>query len=156
MATLVSQAADLGLIEPRAYPQIACFEAGVQFARTEGILPAPEANHAVRGVIDEALRCKEEGVSRALLVNLCGHGVGRFIHEEPSVPGIEDPRDRTVLWEGLVIAIEPFLSLSATHAVEANDGWTLRTNDGSLAAQFEHTVVVTKGKPIVVTASAAA
>ena len=74
MAPLVSQAADLGLIEPRAYPQIACFEAGVQFARTEGILPAPEANHAVRGVIDEALRCKEEGVSRAILVNLCGHG----------------------------------------------------------------------------------
>ena len=74
MAPLVSQAADLGLIEPRAYPQIACFEAGVQFARTEGILPAPEANHAVRAVIDEALRCKEEGVSRAILVNLCGHG----------------------------------------------------------------------------------
>jgi methionyl aminopeptidase len=99
-------------------------------------------------------RAQRHGLS--VIVNLCGHGVGRFIHEEPSVPGIEDPRDRTVLWEGLVIAIEPFLSLSATHAVEADDGWTLRTNDGSLAAQFEHTVVVTKGKPIVVTASAAA
>ena len=74
MAPLVSMVMDLGLIEARAYPQIACFEAGVQFARTEGILPAPEANHAVRGVIDEALRCKEEGVSRSLLVNLCGHG----------------------------------------------------------------------------------
>ena len=74
MAPLVSLVKDLGLIEARAYHQIACFEAGVQFARTEGILPAPEANHAVRGVIDEALRCKEEGVSRALLVNLCGHG----------------------------------------------------------------------------------
>ncbi len=46
----------------------------MQFARAEGILPAPEANHAVRGAIDEALRCKEEGVSRAILVNLCGHG----------------------------------------------------------------------------------
>jgi tryptophan synthase beta chain len=46
----------------------------VQFARTEGILPAPEANHAVRGAIDEALRCKEEGVSRCILFNLCGHG----------------------------------------------------------------------------------
>jgi tryptophan synthase beta chain len=74
MAPLVSMVKDLGLIEARAYNQIACFEAGVQFARTEGILPAPEANHAVRGVIDEALRCREEGVSRALLVNLCGHG----------------------------------------------------------------------------------
>jgi tryptophan synthase beta chain len=74
MAPLVSLIQELGLIESRAYPQTACFEAGVQFARVEGILPAPEANHAVRGAIDEALRCKEEGVSRTILFNLCGHG----------------------------------------------------------------------------------
>lgn len=74
MAPLVSHIKELGLIEARAYQQISCFEAGVQFARAEGILPAPEANHAVRGMIDEALRCKEEGVSRSILVNLCGHG----------------------------------------------------------------------------------
>ena len=74
MAPLVSHMKELGLIEARAYHQIKCFEAGVQFARAEGILPAPEANHAVRGAIDEALRCKEEGVSRAILFNLCGHG----------------------------------------------------------------------------------
>ena len=58
----------------RAYTQIPCFEAGIQFARTEGILPAPEANHAVRGMLDEALRCKQEGISRTILFNLCGHG----------------------------------------------------------------------------------
>ncbi|MDX2151202.1 MAG: TrpB-like pyridoxal phosphate-dependent enzyme [Bryobacteraceae bacterium] len=74
MAPLVSHATELGLIEPRAYPQLACFEAGVQFARAEGILPAPEANHAVRAAIDEALRCKQEGRSEAILFNLCGHG----------------------------------------------------------------------------------
>jgi tryptophan synthase beta chain len=74
MAPLVSLTQELGLIRSRAYAQTKCFEAGVQFARTEGILPAPEANHAVRGAIDEALRCKEEGVSRAILFNLCGHG----------------------------------------------------------------------------------
>ena len=74
MAPLVSHIKELGLIEARAYHQVTCFEAGVQFARAEGILPAPEANHAVRGAIDEALRCKEEGVSRAILFNLCGHG----------------------------------------------------------------------------------
>jgi tryptophan synthase beta chain len=74
MAPLVSLIQELGLIESRAYPQIPCFEAGVQFARIEGILPAPEANHAVRGMLDEALRCKAEGVSRTILVNLCGHG----------------------------------------------------------------------------------
>jgi tryptophan synthase beta chain len=74
MAPLVSLIQELGLIESRAYTQITCFEAGVQFARIEGVLPAPEANHAVRGAIDEALRCKEEGVSRTILFNLCGHG----------------------------------------------------------------------------------
>ncbi|MCC7548684.1 MAG: TrpB-like pyridoxal phosphate-dependent enzyme [Burkholderiales bacterium] len=74
MAPLVSHVKELGLIEARAYHQIACFEAGVFFARHEGIVPAPEANHAVKGAIDEALRCKEEGVSRAILFNLCGHG----------------------------------------------------------------------------------
>ena len=74
MAPLVSLVADLGLLEARAYTQNACFAAGLQFARTEGILPAPEANHAVRGAIDEALRCKEEGVARTILFNLCGHG----------------------------------------------------------------------------------
>ena len=74
MAPLISHIKELGLIEARAHHQIACFEAGVQFARAEGILPAPEANHAVKGAIDEALRCKEEGVSRAILFNLCGHG----------------------------------------------------------------------------------
>jgi tryptophan synthase beta chain len=74
MAPLVSHALDLGLIEARAYHQIECFAAGVQFARTEGIVPAPEANHAVKGAIDEALRCKREGRREVILFNLCGHG----------------------------------------------------------------------------------
>ncbi|MGB5063942.1 MAG: TrpB-like pyridoxal phosphate-dependent enzyme [Candidatus Competibacter sp.] len=74
MAPLVSHIKQLGLIEARAYHQTACFEAGVLFARAEGILPAPEANHAVRAALDEALRCKEDGVSRAILFNLSGHG----------------------------------------------------------------------------------
>ncbi len=74
MAPLVSHIKELGLIEAKAYHQIACFEAGIQFAKAEGILPAPEANHAVRGAIDEALRCKAEGKSETILFNLCGHG----------------------------------------------------------------------------------
>ena len=74
MAPLVSHVKELGLIEAKAYHQIACFEAGIQFAKAEGILPAPEANHAVRGAIDEALRCKAEGKSETILFNLCGHG----------------------------------------------------------------------------------
>jgi tryptophan synthase beta chain len=74
MAPLVSHALALGLIEAKAYHQTECFAAGVQFARTEGIIPAPEANHAVKGAIDEALRCKREGKKEVILFNLCGHG----------------------------------------------------------------------------------
>ncbi len=74
MAPLVSHVHELGLIEARGYDQLECFEAGVTFARAEGILPAPEANHAVKGAIDEALRCKEEGKGQTILFNLCGHG----------------------------------------------------------------------------------
>jgi len=74
MAPLVSQCTDLGYVTPRAYDQKACFEAGIEFARAEGILPAPEANHAVAAALEEARRCKEEDRSRAILFNLCGHG----------------------------------------------------------------------------------
>src|SRR5690606_24538254 len=74
MAPLVSHLKDLNLIEATAYHQTECFAAGIQFARSEGILPAPEANHAVKGAIEEALRCKREGRSETILFNLCGHG----------------------------------------------------------------------------------
>ncbi|MEY2654513.1 MAG: hypothetical protein RLZZ524_1541, partial [Pseudomonadota bacterium] len=74
MAPMVSHLKELGLIEATAYHQNACFEAGVTFARAEGIVPAPEANHAVKGAIEEALRCKREGRSEVILFNLCGHG----------------------------------------------------------------------------------
>jgi methionyl aminopeptidase len=94
-------------------------------------------------------RARRHGFS--VVANLCGHGVGRGIHEPPRVPGVEDRTDRTVLWEGLVLAIEPFLSTGADHAVAGADGWTLRMPDASLVAQFEHTVVVTNGRPRVLT-----
>ncbi|HPT28303.1 MAG TPA: TrpB-like pyridoxal phosphate-dependent enzyme [Bryobacteraceae bacterium] len=74
MGSMVSHCARLGLIEATSYQQNACFEAGVQFAKAEGIVPAPESNHAVRCAIDEALKCKEEGVGRTILFNLSGHG----------------------------------------------------------------------------------
>ena len=57
-----------------AYGQKDCFEAGVIFAKQEGIIPAPEANHAVKGAIDAAMECKEKGESKTILFNLCGHG----------------------------------------------------------------------------------
>lgn len=74
MAPLISMAHHLGLMEAVGLPQLECFAAGVQFAKAEGILPAPEATHAVAGALREAARCKREGRSEVILLNLCGHG----------------------------------------------------------------------------------
>jgi tryptophan synthase beta chain len=74
MAPLVSHLKELGKIEATAYHQGECFAAGVLFSKAEGIVPAPEANHAVKGAIEEALRCKREGKAETILFNLCGHG----------------------------------------------------------------------------------
>ena len=74
MAPLVSHLLDIGAIEAMNVQQLDAFAAGVGFGRAEGIIPAPEANHAVAGALAEALKCKREGVSRTILFNLCGHG----------------------------------------------------------------------------------
>ena len=95
-------------------------------------------------------RAKQHGFR--VVKNLGGHGVGRHIHEDPHVAAHATGATRGKLWEGLVITIEPFLTTGATVAIEDDDGWTLRTPDGSIGAQFEHTLVVTKGAPIVLTA----
>jgi tryptophan synthase beta chain len=71
---LVSQLVAAGVVEARAVPQLACFDAAVQFARTELVIPAPESSHAIRGAIDEAIRAREEGKERVILFNLSGHG----------------------------------------------------------------------------------
>ena len=74
MAPIVSHLYNLGLIEARAVPQVATFEAGVQFARTEGIITGPEPCHDLRVAIDEALKCKETGESKTILIAHSGHG----------------------------------------------------------------------------------
>jgi tryptophan synthase beta chain len=71
---LVSQLVNAGVVEARAVPQLACFEAAVQFARTELIIPAPESSHAIRAAVDEALQAKQEGKEKVILFNLSGHG----------------------------------------------------------------------------------
>ena len=75
MSPLVSLCKDQGLIEAVAYPQDTVFDAAVQFAQAEGIIPAPESSHAIKAAIDEALRAKEEGKERVILFNLSGHGL---------------------------------------------------------------------------------
>jgi methionyl aminopeptidase len=89
----------------------------------------------------------------AVMRDLCGHGVGRTIHEAPSVPNYHDPRFKTRLTEGLVITIEPIIAAGAGRGKLAPDGWTIRTADGSLSAHYEHTVVITKADPILLTAA---
>lgn len=89
-----------------------------------------------------------------VIKNLCSHGVGKSLHEEPNeILPFYDKHDKRVLKEGMVITIEPFLSTGAEYVVEQPDGWTLCVPDRSFAAQQEHTVIITKGRPIIVTAA---
>jgi len=88
-----------------------------------------------------------------IICELAGHGIGRRLHEEPrDVPGFFTRLASRRLHEGLVITIEPFLSTGSGRVVTDANGWTIRTVDGGLSAQFEHTIVVTRGQPIVLTA----
>ncbi len=84
---------------------------------------------------------------------LCGHGIGRTIHERPSVPNWPDPSSDEILTEGLVITVEPIIASRSGRAVLARDGWTMRTPDHGLAAHYEHTVVITRGEPLLLTAA---
>jgi len=84
---------------------------------------------------------------------LGGHGIGRTIHESPSVPNYPDPTAYAPLTEGLVITIEPIIAAGTGRVKLDADGWTLRTTDGSRAAHFEHTIVITRGEPLLLTAA---
>ncbi len=89
-----------------------------------------------------------------VIKNLAGHGVGRSLHEEPEeIVGYYDKGDKRRLKLGQVVAIEPFLSTKSIHAFEADDGWTLIGNPSNYSAQYEHTIIITRGKPIVATLS---
>jgi methionyl aminopeptidase len=89
----------------------------------------------------------------SVLRALTGHGIGRGLHEPPTVPNFDDPDVSGDLHEGLVMTIEPMLAVGTRNVVGTADGWTLVTADGSAAAHEEHTIVVTAGEPIVLTAA---
>lgn len=97
-----------------------------------------------------------EGIVRrdgfSVIPELGGHGVGRTIHESPSVPNHYNRFQRDVLTDGLVITIEPIIAAGKPSIRTDRDGWTIRTKDGSLAAHVEHTLVVTSGPPMLLTA----
>lgn len=124
--------------------------------------------HAARMALSEAMKVARAGqkisaigaaIERTakayglrVIENLGSHGVGRSLHEEPEhIPGYFDPLDQRILHEGMVITIEPFLSTKSRSVFEADDGWTLEGAKGNLSAQYEHTMIITRGAPIVVT-----
>jgi methionyl aminopeptidase len=86
---------------------------------------------------------------------LTGHGVGRTIHEEPTVPNYFNRWQPDVLTDGLVLTIEPIITAGTDAIVTGEDGWTISTRDGSLSAHHEHTLLITRGEPVILTASAA-
>lgn len=145
------------------------------FADTGGTKVVPPTNpqktrlcHATRTALAQAMKQARagkplNGIGSAIqltaktygfrvIENLGSHGVGRALHEAPEqIPGYFDPKDRRMLQEGMVITIEPFLSTRSRRVTEADDGWTLLGMRGNLSAQYEHTMIITRGAPIVVT-----
>lgn len=89
----------------------------------------------------------------SVIRDLGGHGIGRTIHEEPRVPNYADPEANQILTEGLVITVEPIIAAGSGRAVVARDGWTVCTADHRPSAHYEHTLVITKGEPILLTAA---
>jgi methionyl aminopeptidase len=119
-------------------------------ARAAGI-DAARAGGSVQG-IGRAIEATATRWGFTILRNLGSHGVGRALHEEPRfIAGFADPSDHRHLREGMVITIEPFLSNGARFAEEASDGWTLLSQPRRLSAQCEHTILVTKTEPLVLT-----
>jgi methionyl aminopeptidase len=148
----VADAARSVIVEPAgetAHRLVACAVAAFQAALAV-------ARAGVR--VNEIGRAIERVVGRqgfSVVDGLAGHGVGRTIHEEPSVPNRYDPWQSDVLTAGLVLTIEPMISTGSSSVVQDADGWTLRTSDGGLSAHHEHTLVITHREPIVLTGVAA-
>lgn len=132
---------------PEAYRLAACAEAA--FVAALAVARAGTRVNAIGRAVHETVT--RHGFS--IVPSLEGHGVGRAIHERPSVPNYFNPRQKDVLTEGLVLTIEPLITAGSDEAYEDEDGWTIRTLDGSLAAHHEHTLVITAGEPVLLTAA---
>ena len=122
--------------------------ARIAFDRASAIARAGQLVSSIGQEVERSVRTDGFSVVRAL----SGHGVGRTIHEPPTVLNYFDKRQRDVLTEGLVLTIEPIISERPCRIVDDADGWTMRTSNGSLSAHYEETIVITHGAPIVLTA----
>lgn len=155
-------------------------ELGGIFADTGGTVAVPPVSNEGKKLMDVTLQALNstlnvvtagqplsiigqtiEGIARRngynVVRQLGGHGVGYELHDEPrNVPNFFNRRARTLLQEGLVMTIEPFLTRGSGRIVTLDDGWTIQTKQKTLACQYEHTVVITRGKPLLVTAVTAA
>lgn len=118
-------------------------------ALARGIAMARSGKHV--GVISHAIQTFAEARGLGVFRNLVGHGIGREMHEDPQVPNYGSPSDGPILRPGMTIAIEPMLSLGSFQTRTDDDGWTMRTLDGSWCAHCEHTVLITEGDPEILT-----
>ena len=123
-----------------------------QAALAAGIAEARVGNRV--GDISAAVQQVSEDAGFGIVRSLVGHGVGRSYHEEPQIPNFGRPGRGPVLSEGMTLAIEPMITAGRPDVHVHDDGWTISTDDQSLAAHFEHTVAVTAAGPRILTASA--
>ena len=103
------------------------------------------------GQISAAIQTHAEGNGFSVVREYVGHGVGRSMHEEPQVPNFGPPDRGPLLQKGMTLALEPMVTAGNWQTKKDSDGWTVRTADGSLAAHFEHTIVITEGEAEVLT-----
>lgn len=125
----------------------ACAQSAFQHA-----MQAARAGNRVRD-IGQAVEHEVTASGFHVIRDLCGHGIGRTIHEKPSIPNWPDPSASDILTEGLVITVEPIIASRSGRTVLGKDGWTVRTADHGLAAHYEHTLVITKDEPMLLTAA---
>jgi methionyl aminopeptidase len=120
-----------------------------QEALATGIAEAVVDNRV--GDISHAIQEVVEAGSFSVVRSLVGHGVGRHYHEDPHIPNFGEPGRGPRLSEGMTIAIEPMITAGSSHVLVDDDGWTIRTSDGSMSAHFEHTVAITADGPRILT-----
>lgn len=115
-----------------------------------GIAAARVGNHL--GDIGSAIQARLEKDNLGIIRELVGHGVGKKLHEDPYVPNYGTPGEGQLLKEGMVLALEPMATLGSPRIILDKDGWTYKTKDGSLAAHFEHTIIIRKSGTEILTA----
>ena len=126
---------------------IACAERA--FAKAASVARAGTCVREIGRAIEREVQANHFSVIR----ELCGHGIGRAIHEEPTVPNFADPAAKQILTAGLVITIEPIIAAGSGGVVLEQDGWTVRTADRRPSAHYEHTLVITDRQPMLLTAA---